>query len=110
MARIQNPPVPRAEANLLRLHQNGFQIFSQAWSLLDVDAVLLLPHQIADEGYLRMVRLVWNRLEAEEEGDGVTTRIAKICEVKKIPRGKHRSGCEGVCKRSHSVHNRLQYL
>src|SRR3984893_2483849 len=110
MARIQNPPVPRAEATLLRLHQNGFQIFSQAWSLLDVHPVLLLPHQIADEGYLRMVRLVWNRLEAEEERDGVTTRIAKICEVKKIPPGKHGSGCEGDCKRSRRIHKRLPYL
>jgi len=91
MARIRNPPISRIFANLLRLHQNGFHIFGQAWSLPGVDLVQFLPHQIADQNYLRMMRLVRNRLEAEEEGDGVAIGIAKVCEIRKITPRKYRS-------------------
>ena len=46
----------------------------------------------ADESYLGMVRLIRDRLDAKEEGDGVTTRIAKVCEVRKITPPNHGRG------------------
>jgi hypothetical protein len=61
--------------------------------------VQFFPHKIADENYLRMMRLVRNRLEAEE-GGGVTAGIAKVGEVRKITSRKHGSGCRESLKES----------
>jgi hypothetical protein len=43
-----------------------------------VEAVPLLLHEIADKSLFIVVRPIRNRFNAEEKGDGMTSRIAKI--------------------------------
>jgi hypothetical protein len=67
MACVEDSPVARVETDLLCLRQNGFEIFGEAWRCFEVEALLLLAYQIADERGLGVARLVRNGMEAEEE-------------------------------------------